>query len=210
MTVLALDTASREAAWVLTTDAAGMVIEERRLAGGRLDTLLPALLAGILPSSVDAVVVLTGPGSYTGVRGGMAAALGVAAARGVSLYGLGNLDAVAAVAAEPDLRPFLVVADAGRGGVYCASFEKRQGLPVQVAAIERRAVGELDPVATVYATSDVPVARLSRVTPLAALAAAVPLALAAAPLDPMGLTATHATTASASAQESNPRNGPGR
>ncbi|MFN2452087.1 MAG: tRNA (adenosine(37)-N6)-threonylcarbamoyltransferase complex dimerization subunit type 1 TsaB [Candidatus Dormibacteria bacterium] len=196
MTVLALDTASREAAWVVTTDTAGTVINERPLAGGHLDTLLPAVLADVLSASIVAVVVLTGPGSYTGVRGGMAAALGVASARGLPLHGIGSLVAVAAAAAEPDGRQFLVIADAGRGGVYCASFKKHDGRPVQVTAVQRRAIGELGPSTAVYATTGLPLPGLSRVNAVAALAAAVPLALAAAPLVAAGLEATHAEGAS--------------
>lgn len=191
MTVLAVDTASRDSAWVVTTDTAGVVIDQRQLAGGRLDTLVPAALADVLPASIAAVVVLTGPGSYTGVRGGMAAALGVAAVRGVPLHGLGNLAAVAAAAVQPNRQPFLVIADAGRGGVYCATFETRDGRPVQVDAVQRRTVDELDHAIPVYATTEVPGVQLSRVSPVSALAAAVPLALAAAPLDAAGLAAIH-------------------
>ena len=93
MSVLAIDTASRSRSSVLRTTADGTILEHREVAGGALDRDLAAALAAVLTDDVAAVVVLTGPGSYSGVRAGMAAALGVAGARGVPLHGLGNLPA---------------------------------------------------------------------------------------------------------------------
>ena len=195
MTVIAIDTASRGAALVITTDRLGGVLEIRELRGGELDRLLPPALAALLSSSLEAVVVLTGPGSYTGVRGGMAAALGIAIARRVPLHGVDSLVAIAAAVPPGVASPFTVVTDAGRGGVYCATFESRAGGPMQLTGIERRLVGELDPALPVVSTFAV-VGGASLVDPVAALAAAVPLALARAPLEPHGLAATHATTPS--------------
>jgi tRNA threonylcarbamoyladenosine biosynthesis protein TsaB len=60
------------------------------------------------------VAVALGPGSFTGVRVGMAYGLGVAMGRGIPLYGLGTLDLAAARAAVPATG----VAEAGRGRVY--------------------------------------------------------------------------------------------
>ncbi len=51
--------------------------------------------AGRSIADVEAVVVGRGPGSFTGVRIGVAAAKGMAQGLGVPLYGVGTLDAVA-------------------------------------------------------------------------------------------------------------------
>ncbi len=85
-------------------------------------------------------MVLTGPGSYSGVRAGMAAALGVASARHLPLHGAGNLLAVAAAAKPGDGEAIVAVADAGRGGVYLARFVGRGGRPEQVSDVERHDV----------------------------------------------------------------------
>ena len=194
MTVIAIDTASRGAGLVIATDLSGGVLEVREIRGGELDRLLPPALAALITASLEAVVVLTGPGSYTGVRGGMAAGLGVATARRVPLHGVDSLAAIAAAAPDDVASPFTVVTDAGRGGVYCATFESRAGVPRRLTGIERRQVGELDPALPVVSTFAVLGGATRVVDAVAALAAAVPLALALAPLEPAGLAATHATS----------------
>jgi tRNA A37 threonylcarbamoyladenosine modification protein TsaB len=138
------------------------------------------------------VVVLTGPGSYSGVRAGMAAALGVAGARGLPLHGLGTLAAVAAAASMPDGGQFSAVADAGRGGVYVARFERRGPATVQVSAVRRSAADDVDGRRPLFAT--VPIAGLvtELIDPVRALAAAVPVAMSLPQLEAAGLSATHA------------------
>jgi tRNA threonylcarbamoyl adenosine modification protein YeaZ len=192
VTVLAIDTASRLRALVLRTDAGGAILAEREVAGGRLDQLLPAAIAELLDDSVAAVVVLTGPGSYTGVRAGMAAGLGVAMARGLPLYGAGNLQAIAVVALADGGETLMALADAGRGGVFTARFARRGAEIEQVSAVERRAAATLQPSAELAATTAIDGITTRLVPPRTALAAAVPWALARPPLSAAGLAATHA------------------
>lgn len=192
MTVLAIDTASREEAHVLVTDAAGIVAAARRVAGGRLDAELPAALAELIGADLLAVVVLTGPGSYTGVRAGMAAALGVAAARRLPLHGIGSLEAVAAAAGARRGEEFLAAASAGRGGVHVARFRHGGGGATGLGTVELRDSGDLGTSLRVFATGPIGGAEVVAVDPVAALAAAVPVALSRPPLAAAGLAATAA------------------
>jgi tRNA threonylcarbamoyl adenosine modification protein YeaZ len=93
---------------------------------------------GIAPTDLDEVVVGRGPGSFTGVRIGVATAKGIAQGLGVPLYGVGTLDAIAWRIAgdEPGLGQdpgasagFVlgVVGDAMRGEVYPARFRIADG-----------------------------------------------------------------------------------
>lgn len=78
--------------------------------------------AGISIDDVEAVAVGRGPGSYTGVRIGMAAAKGLAQGLGVPLAGFGTLDAVAFNFTGRVEGLVGVVGDAMRGEVYPALF----------------------------------------------------------------------------------------
>lgn len=75
-------------------------------------------------SDVQAVVVGRGPGSFTGVRIGIATAKGLAHGLGVGLYGVSTLDAIAYECASQGYRGLLAVAcDAMRKEVYPGLFE---------------------------------------------------------------------------------------
>jgi tRNA threonylcarbamoyl adenosine modification protein YeaZ len=190
VSVLAIDTASRTSAWVLRTDA-GAVLDHRTVPGGELDRLLPGALAGVLTDDVEAVVVLMGPGSYSGVRAGMAAALGIAQSRHLPLHGIGNLVAIAAAAGGAGQR-FSAVSDAGRGGVYIADFERTGAGTQQVSAVTRLDAEAVDRGRHLFAITPIMGLAVEVLDPVVVLAAAVPRALAAPPLEANGLSALHA------------------
>jgi len=120
------------------------------LAGGRMwstalgepathaENLLPAceeLLsrAGATWDAVDLVAVDVGPGSFTGIRVGVAAALGVAEARGIAAVGVGSLDILAdacyhAIQPAPDSY-MICAADVRRGEVVWAAYRPGPGGP---------------------------------------------------------------------------------
>lgn len=90
-----------------------------------VDTIEQALrLADCTYADLDRVVTSIGPGSFTGVRVGVAAARGFALALAIPAIGISTLDALAfeARAAHPG-RPVLVAIDARRGEAYWAAYD---------------------------------------------------------------------------------------
>lgn len=83
--------------------------------------------AGVQPTDIDAVVAGMGPGPFTGLRVGIAAAHAFAAGRGIRTLGLASHDAVAWEWATP----VLVVTDARRREVAWSSYSglDPDGLP---------------------------------------------------------------------------------
>ncbi|MHB8393372.1 MAG: hypothetical protein ACYDC5_02470 [Candidatus Dormibacteria bacterium] len=120
---LALDSSIRHGGLALLASRSGEVLDCRSDLSGVGD-LVRALrdLGGERGQAVTQVVATQGPGSYIGVRSGLAAALGFAQARGLPLRLLGSLTVVAGRAA-PTRGALLVVASAGRGGRYAQTFE---------------------------------------------------------------------------------------
>ena len=128
MKVLVVDTSSaRSLAGVAEVGPGGVgTVHERHADDGkRHGELLAGLVAGALDDAglgvadVDAVVVGAGPGPFTGLRVGIVTAAVTADLRGVPLYGVDSLDAIAA---GVESRPLLVATDARRREVYWARY----------------------------------------------------------------------------------------
>jgi tRNA threonylcarbamoyladenosine biosynthesis protein TsaB len=90
------------------------------------EVVLPAVdfalaMAGVARAEVGAVVVGTGPGSFTGLRVAAAIAKGWWFASDVKLYGYSTL-LVLAVGAGAEDRPICACLDARRGEVYAACY----------------------------------------------------------------------------------------
>lgn len=113
MLILAFDTATDVATSALLDD--GEVLGERSSVPSTLLEDVDALLrqASARPDDLDALVVGTGPGSFTSTRIGLAVARGLALALDVEGAGVSTLDALAAGADGA-----LPVIDARRGEVY--------------------------------------------------------------------------------------------
>lgn len=92
---------------------------------------LPAVFDGLLRSEglsaadLAAVGVIRGPGSFTGLRVGLAAALGLGRGLGIPVYGLSTLEAAAC--ACPAEGKGVVLLDARRGEVYAQTFLREEG-----------------------------------------------------------------------------------
>jgi len=130
MRVLAIDTALAAcSAAVLDTEHGGIVAAESLpMTRGHAEALMPPVAramdqAGIAFSDLDRVAVTTGPGSFTGLRVGIAAARGIALAADKPAVGLSTLTAYAAPhMAEDDSVPVVAAIDARHGHVYLQVF----------------------------------------------------------------------------------------
>lgn len=136
MRILALDTALLACSAAFWVD--GVVIAKRfaPMERGHAEQLLPMVEtvrreAGQTYGDVDFLAVTVGPGTFTGVRIGLAAARGLALAAARPLVGVTTLAAVAEGARSEirDAEPILAVLDARRGEVYAQAFDS-QGAPV--------------------------------------------------------------------------------
>jgi tRNA threonylcarbamoyl adenosine modification protein YeaZ len=137
--LLAIDTSSARSGLALV-DGDRVIAESVRPASREFD--VAAEVARLVPDlgDVSAVLVALGPGSFTGLRQGIAFGIGLALSLGVPLLGLGTLDLAAARAREPAV----AVSEAGRGRVYFQAPDGRRGV-AEVAAVPREwpAVGWL-------------------------------------------------------------------
>jgi len=133
--IFALDTSSRYTSLAVTSGdrlLAGLVFESTNTRSDRLWSQADLLFAQAETnvSSVDLFAVCTGPGGFTGIRVGMAAAKGFASAAKRPLVGVSSLEATAAAAyAGPTFaREKMVCAmlKAYRGEVYSQLFKVDQ------------------------------------------------------------------------------------
>ncbi len=126
MNVLALDTASPEPA--VTLLAGGKLFEERLPADRSVsEQLLPALgrclrEAGERLEECHRIAVCSGPGSFTGLRIGLATAWGLGRALKVPVETVSTLEAMAEAARVTGLSRVAAALDAGRGEVVLGQF----------------------------------------------------------------------------------------
>jgi tRNA threonylcarbamoyladenosine biosynthesis protein TsaB len=140
MLVLALDTTTPKASCAVARD--GVILNEEPIDTSRqLALQLPGTLRDILDLSavalddIDAFAVATGPGSFTGLRIGIATMQGLAFGRSKPLIGLSGLTALRAVASPAFLGSRIATwVDAWRGDVYAALFEDGQQVGEPVVA----------------------------------------------------------------------------
>lgn len=137
--MLAIDTSSAKSALALV-EGDRVLAETVRPAGRDFDVAAEVALLVPDPRVIERVLVALGPGSFTGLRQGIAFGVGLAMSLGVPLLGIGTLDLAAARAREPAV----AVSDAGRGRVYYQAPDGRRGV-AELAAVPREwpAVGWL-------------------------------------------------------------------
>ena len=102
---------------------------QERLAGMARDVMTAA---GWTYEALDRIAVTTGPGSFTGLRVGLAFAQGLGLALDRPVTGLSTLEALAGEAADADEVVVWALIDARRGQVYAQGF--RGGAPLDPPA----------------------------------------------------------------------------
>src|ERR1700730_8899860 len=130
MRVLAIDTALAAcSAAVLDTEYGGIVASESLpMVRGHAEALMPLLQrvmnqARMTFADIDRIAVTPGPGSFTGLRVGIAAARGIALAADKPAVGLSTLSAYAAPhMATADTSPLGAAIDARHEHVYMQVF----------------------------------------------------------------------------------------
>ena len=130
MRVLAIDTALAAcSAAVLDTGNGGVIASESAaMERGHAEALMPLLervvkASGLAFADFERIVVTTGPGSFTGLRVGIAAARGLGVATHIPVVGVTTLSAYAApYLAADDQSPVIVAIDARHEHVYLEVF----------------------------------------------------------------------------------------
>lgn len=126
MSILAIDTATQVSSVAVLKD--GKIAAELTLQG-RLthsETLMPHIeqvmqMANVTREGLTGIAVSIGPGSFTGLRIGLAAAKAMAYALNVQLVGVSTLKALACQIPAPGVR-LVALLDAQKGNAYVESY----------------------------------------------------------------------------------------
>ena len=123
VTLLAIETSTRNGSVAVMASGGDVLFSESFEADRSHNSLLFEPLRRALASADDltAILVGTGPGSYTGVRIGIAAALGVSLAKNVPVAGISSL-----CAAHPvETTSYAIIGDARRDSFFWAEVRER-------------------------------------------------------------------------------------
>lgn len=149
MRILAFETSAKAASVALVEDGA-LVAEYFQNSGQTHSRTATQMAADLLrncdltPGDVDAAACAAGPGSFTGVRIGVAAAKGFAWGRELPLFGVSTLEAMA-WNLGPVWDGIVVPAmDARRNQVYAAAFCWENGVPKRLLADSAISLQELE------------------------------------------------------------------
>jgi tRNA threonylcarbamoyladenosine biosynthesis protein TsaB len=127
--LLALDSATSVSSAALCDEAGGILGHRRGDEGpdqaDSLIELIDAVLrdAGLDYGGIDVIAVNRGPGSFTGIRAGVAAARGLALATGRPVIAVNSLEVLAAVLGPQPAGTIVAALDARRGQVYLQMFD---------------------------------------------------------------------------------------
>ena len=150
MRILALDTCLAACSVAIWQDGVVLARDWQPMQRGHAEALLPMLenvrtQAGLDYAAFDRLAVSIGPGSFAGVRVGLAAARGICVARNLPLVGVNTLELMAAAIAVD--APIGVALDARNDQVYFQAFAKGAALcppallTLAVAAVFVRELG---------------------------------------------------------------------
>ena len=178
--MLVVDTASRFCSACVYDPAAESVFARRELEIGRghaerLPEVIDDVLeqAGIGLAQTSAIAVTIGPGSFTGIRVGVAAARGFGLALGLPVTGVTTLESLAVQAhGKASLPgPFAVAIKGGRGQIFIQSFTANADpLADPKAVADDDAAGEIGPDCNCLAGDAAPMLNARLANPLPAVA----------------------------------------
>jgi tRNA threonylcarbamoyladenosine biosynthesis protein TsaB len=142
MIVLAFDTSTTGCAAAVLDGATVLARGEAPMGAGQSEALMPLLhdvmaRAGMDWKRLELIAVTVGPGSFTGLRIGLAAARGLALALGVPVACVSTPEALAAgtPADERGKRRILVAIDSKRADLFVQTFDARLAPTAPVAAM---------------------------------------------------------------------------
>ena len=144
--ILAIDTTTRAGSTAVLDDQQVLheaIGDATATHGERLPAEIGRTLAaaGVALESVELLAVIAGPGSFTGLRVGIASMQGLAFARGLKIVPVSALDAIASQARREARIPGPIAAwvDAHRGEVFAALYD---GMPPSELTVPTAAVPE--------------------------------------------------------------------
>lgn len=137
--VLSLDTTTRAGSAALVDDGrvrAELIGDATLTHGQRLPADLMRVLeeAAVSLDDLDLLAVAAGPGSFTGLRVGIAAMQGLAFAANLQIVPVSALDALARAGADGK-RAVAAWMDAQRGQVYAALYSPRGGIVIEASSL---------------------------------------------------------------------------
>ena len=171
MSILAIDTASSVSSVAVASE--GKLQAEVTVEAGRThsETLLSHIegalsFAGVERSALTGVAVSIGPGSFTGLRIGLATAKAIAYGLGIPLVGVSTLAALALAVPVSDVHT-LALMDAQKGNAYAGLYEWRDGSlhevrPVRVAPLAEAIAEAADRGKPVLLTGELAVKKRAR------------------------------------------------
>ena len=120
---LVIDTATAACSIALIADGRVIAAEHREVGRGHAEQLIPMIAALPDGGRAEQILVDVGPGSFTGLRVGIAAARALALGWGASIAGYSSLSLLAAAAfAEGRTGEIAAMLEGGHGEVFVQSF----------------------------------------------------------------------------------------
>ncbi|MFC1667802.1 tRNA (adenosine(37)-N6)-threonylcarbamoyltransferase complex dimerization subunit type 1 TsaB [Chlamydiota bacterium] len=136
MVILAIETTSKIGALALTQDDIILdeviISSEYQHSSGMIRALNQLLMhTGISIPSIDVVAVSIGPGSFTGIRIGVAMGMGLSQGLGIPLIGIETMEAMI-FAENYTHEKVCVLIDSGRSAFYAGLFSKEESCYVRI------------------------------------------------------------------------------
>jgi tRNA threonylcarbamoyladenosine biosynthesis protein TsaB len=160
MQVLAMDTSTSCLSVALVRDGETVCEINQQTKAGHAGMVLPVIdevlaRASTDKSRLDLIAVGTGPGSFTGIRIGIATAQGLSDALSCPLLGVSSLDTLAH-GVLPSPIPVLPVIDARKGEVFCARYDEHGSRFSEAEHLKPEQVVDMVKDETLFTAADAP------------------------------------------------------